>query len=263
MTIARLFNEAMQILWPSGVQFDNVLLFLTDAAAYMKKAAVGLAVSYPKMIHVTCVVHGLHRICEEIRALYPTVDKLISNGKKVFIKSPKRIEIFKNKNPNTPLPPTPVVTRWGTWLAAVQYYAENMDGFAAVVKELDKDDASSIQILQDILSDSVLKNDLAYISANMCFLCNSINKLESVGLLLTEAVSVVEDVKKKLYALHGHAAQKIQKKLNDVFEKNYGFYIMCKLSNVLDGQYEENVDVSVSDIPCYKYTRLTSCHSQS
>lgn len=72
-----------------------------------------------------------------------------------------------------------------------------MDGFAAVVKELDKDDASSIQILQDILSDSVLKNDLAYISANMCFLCNSINKLESVGLLLTEAVSVVEDVKKK------------------------------------------------------------------
>lgn len=47
----------------------------------------------------------------------------------------------------------------------------------------------------------------------MCFLCNSINKLESVGLLLTEAVSVVEDVKKKLYALHGHAAQKIQKKI--------------------------------------------------
>jgi hypothetical protein len=45
-TVARVFNEAMQTLWPDGVKFDNVLLVVTDAAAE------GLSVSYPKLIHV-------------------------------------------------------------------------------------------------------------------------------------------------------------------------------------------------------------------
>jgi hypothetical protein len=43
-TIARVFNEAMQTLWPDGVKLDNVLLLVTDAAPYMKKAAEGLSV---------------------------------------------------------------------------------------------------------------------------------------------------------------------------------------------------------------------------
>jgi hypothetical protein len=46
-TIACVFNEAMQTLWPDGVKSDNVLLLVTDAALYMKKAAQGLSVSYP------------------------------------------------------------------------------------------------------------------------------------------------------------------------------------------------------------------------
>ena len=81
-TVARVFNDAMHILWPRGVKYDNVLLLLTDAAPYMIKAGEGLSVSYPKMIHVTCVAHALHRVCETIRVLYPNVDKLIANAKK-------------------------------------------------------------------------------------------------------------------------------------------------------------------------------------
>lgn len=76
ITVARLFNEAIHLLWPNGVKYD-VLFFLTDAAAYMKKAADDLVVSYPKMVHVTCVVHTLHKMCEKIRVLFPNVDKLI------------------------------------------------------------------------------------------------------------------------------------------------------------------------------------------
>ena len=34
-----------------------------------------------------------------IRSLYPNMDKLLSNGKKVFLKSPTRSDLFKNKNP--------------------------------------------------------------------------------------------------------------------------------------------------------------------
>jgi hypothetical protein len=79
--IARVFNEATQTLWTDGVKFD-VLLLVTDGAPYMKKAAEGLSVSYPKLIHVTCVAHALRRICETIRVLYPNVDKIVANGKK-------------------------------------------------------------------------------------------------------------------------------------------------------------------------------------
>jgi hypothetical protein len=43
-TIARVCNEAMQTLWPDGVKLD-VLLLVTDAPPYMKKAAEGLSVS--------------------------------------------------------------------------------------------------------------------------------------------------------------------------------------------------------------------------
>jgi hypothetical protein len=86
-------------------------------------------VSYPKLIHVTCVAHALHRACETVRVLYPNVDKSVANGNEIyeiFVKSPARIELFKSKAPDTPLPPTPVITRWGTCLDATVYYAENL-----------------------------------------------------------------------------------------------------------------------------------------
>ena len=75
-TIAHLFVQAMKLLWTwarnhpgpdpffktrtNGVHNDRVLVSATDAARYMMKAAGGLKVLSPRMIHVTCVAHGLH-----------------------------------------------------------------------------------------------------------------------------------------------------------------------------------------------------------
>jgi hypothetical protein len=119
-------------------------------------------------------VHALHRVCETIGVLYPNVDKLVANRKKIFVKSPARIEVFRNKAPDTPLPPTPVITRWETWLDATAYYAENFEIFCSVVNEFDGDNTSSIIIVQDIFQDSnelkVLRTDLAYIRENVSFL---------------------------------------------------------------------------------------------
>jgi len=50
-----------------------VLLFISDAAPYMIKAAKALQLLYPQMIHVTCLVHALHRVAEEVRGSYPEV----------------------------------------------------------------------------------------------------------------------------------------------------------------------------------------------
>ena len=138
-------------------------------------------------------MHALHRVCETIRVLYPNVDKLIANTKKVFVKSPSRVKIFKTRAPNTPLPPTPVITRWGTWVDAVKYYATNFELVYFVVNELDREDASSIAILQDVFQTpselTALKNDLVFISANFCFLSDIITKLEKSKLLLTESLT--------------------------------------------------------------------------
>jgi hypothetical protein len=71
----------------------------------VKKAAEGLSVSYPKLIHITCVAHALHRVYEIICVLYPNVDKFVANGKKIFVKLLARREFLKNKAPDTPLPP--------------------------------------------------------------------------------------------------------------------------------------------------------------
>jgi hypothetical protein len=102
-----------------------VLLFISDAAPYMTKAAKVLQLLYPKMVHVTCLAHALHRVAEEVRGSYPEVDQLIANGNKIFIKSPLRVQKFKEEAPTLPLPPQPIVTSWGTWLDAASYYCAN------------------------------------------------------------------------------------------------------------------------------------------
>lgn len=109
-TISKLFDKAMFSLWPSGIQHDNVLLFVTDAAPYMVKSANAIKSFYSKMIHITCLAHGLHRTSEKIRSLFPKVDELIANMKKVFLKAPSRVELFKKEASDVPLPPLPIIT---------------------------------------------------------------------------------------------------------------------------------------------------------
>ena len=109
-TIARLANDTLNSLWP---QFDKDLLkiLVSDGAAYMVKAGQDLKIFYPSLVHVTCLCHGLHRICEMVREMFPSVDQLISTCKKVFLKAPARISAFKESCPNLGLPPEPVLSR--------------------------------------------------------------------------------------------------------------------------------------------------------
>ena len=54
------------------------------------------SVFHPQITHLTCVIYGLHRICEQIQGLYPNVDRLIANITKEFFKSPSIVQILKN-----------------------------------------------------------------------------------------------------------------------------------------------------------------------
>lgn len=124
-TIAKLFDETINLISPDYVKKEDVLIFVSDAAPYMVAAARGIKALYPNLIHVTCLAHALHRVAEQIRCQYADVDKFVSNCKKIFSKAPSRIRIFEEKANGIPLPPQPVITRWGTWLNAVNYYNTN------------------------------------------------------------------------------------------------------------------------------------------
>ena len=67
----------MFLLWPEGIRYDDVLLFVTDTAPYTIKAGKAVQASYPKMVHITCFAHGLHRVAEEVRANFSQVDSLV------------------------------------------------------------------------------------------------------------------------------------------------------------------------------------------
>jgi len=117
-TVARFINDGLKLLWPLGGNDEKVLLMLSDAAPYMTKAGDTLKIFYPNLIHVTCLAHMFNRVAEKTREMFPNVNKLVSNIKKVFLKSPYHVQVYKEISPNIPLPPEPVLNRWGTWLEA-------------------------------------------------------------------------------------------------------------------------------------------------
>ncbi len=98
------------------------------------------------MVHVLCAAHGLNRVALEVHQGFPLVNHAISNVKKVFLKSPARIRLFKANCPKLPLPPEPVCTRWGTWLTAASYLCKNVDDVKKVIDHLDPQEAASIQV---------------------------------------------------------------------------------------------------------------------
>jgi hypothetical protein len=184
----------LEILWPGAKQEDinaKFLLFLTDAVAYMLSAGSGLKSTYPELLHVTCLDHGLSRIAEEIRKSFPKVNRLIASVKKVFKKAPSRLNKFKEMFPETPLPPDPIITRWGTWLAAAEYYSEYFEKVNSVVSSLDPDDAAAICEAQALFLDSTLRQNLVNLSANYTFLVKPIAQLQAIRISLDQSLSIL------------------------------------------------------------------------
>lgn len=104
------------------------MLLLTDAATYMTAAGKVLREMYPQLFHVTCVAHLLHNCAQKVRAHFPRVDELIATVKAATVKNADR----RNQFSAIGSVPSPVPTRWASWLEAAFYYAANLP----MVKEI-------------------------------------------------------------------------------------------------------------------------------
>jgi hypothetical protein len=259
-TIARFFDDSIKILG-EGFEKDNILLFLSDAAPYMVKAAKAIQTFYPKITHVTCLAHGLHRVCEQIRSLYPNVDRLIANIKKVFLKAPSRVLIFKSLEADLNLPPEPITTRWGTWLEAVKYYSTNFEKIVKIFDHLQVEDAASIKNAYTILHEESIKNELIFIKSNYGFLADSIKKLETSRLPLAIQLKIVSDAIISINNINCDSATSVKAKLNSVLNKNVGFATLKIISSSLsEGSSSTKLNdvYTVKETLAFKFAPITS-----
>ena len=153
---------------------------------------------------------SLHRFAEHVRELHPKVDKLVANAKEVFLKSPSRIQHFKEIAPNLSLPPQPVLTRWGTWISAVLYYASNWDTLKLVFEGLNSDSASSIKIVKQLLEDVATRNNVSYFAMHFQKLPAAISSLEKKNLELAASFRIFEDPLQNLCDLPGKYSAEIK-----------------------------------------------------
>lgn len=176
-TVSRFVNEALEFLFrPKPAEREKILLLVTDGAPYMIKAGDALKPFYPNMVHVTCLAHALNLIAEKVRFCYSLLNSLINNGKKIFLKAPLRVAAFKDLYPDTALPPEPVLTRWGTWLEAADYYATNYNNFKIIVNSFEPNSAA-ITECQRLLKLPELEEQIQFIKAHFVFLKNKITRL--------------------------------------------------------------------------------------
>jgi hypothetical protein len=107
---ARLINDTLHLISPN---FDKDLarVLVSDAAPYMVKAGKDLKIFFPSLINITCLAHGLHRVCEKVQETFKDVNRLIACTKKIFLKAPSRRCIYRENYPDLQFPPEPVLMR--------------------------------------------------------------------------------------------------------------------------------------------------------
>ncbi|KAJ4429318.1 hypothetical protein ANN_26322 [Periplaneta americana] len=79
--------------------------------------------------------------------------KSVSDGRPTYQQCKERVcegtvkrASFKAMAPGVPMPPAPILTRWGTWIEACVYYSEYFKCVKEVVDSFDSGDAVSIRI---------------------------------------------------------------------------------------------------------------------
>lgn len=164
--------------------------------------------------------------------------------------------------PNIPIPPQPVVTRWGTWIEAAIYFAIHFEEIKAFLNELDSDEAECINNAKAIISIPTMKKELAFIKSNFECLVSSITKLQGQGIPLAKALEIFESVRTKLQSIRGRP--EFLNKFDRVIARNNGFLKIKEIASILDTgnatKPDEYIDeLSPVEMSSFMYAPITSC----
>ena len=141
-----LSQHVLKSLTSVGIEYDDVVAFVTDNAAYCKTAFEILKNLLPNAIHVGCMAHILNLVGEDFvkREFYKDVDIFVNDIKNIFKRQPQRKKCFVDhmaKMENLPediartVLPEPCATRWGTWFNAAEYHGTHLDVYESFFAE--------------------------------------------------------------------------------------------------------------------------------
>ncbi len=170
------------VLKKLDVQRNNFVLLLSDAASYMTACTNALKLLYPRLFHVTCMAHLLHNCAEKVRSHFADVDNLIARVKAATVKNKNRRQKFSEIGS----PPQPVLTRWGTWLNAAEYYANNLQDVRDIVNSFDGE-GILVTKAKAAVNDINVAESLVKIQRDYQELPKLIKKMESSKYTLQEA----------------------------------------------------------------------------
>lgn len=165
--------------------------------------------------------------------------------------------------PTLALPPQPIVTRWGTWIEAAIYYAENLHEIRIFLNELDSDESKATKEAKELIKKQSLRNDLAFIKCHFSCLPVAIAKLEKKGVLLTDAIHTFNSVRKSLTEIPGR--NEFLVKFESVRDKNRGLKMLETIGGILAGDKDQSIDddkikdLTPDEIQAFKYAPITSC----
>ncbi|KAJ4435346.1 hypothetical protein ANN_17959 [Periplaneta americana] len=162
--------------------------------------------------------------------------------------------------PGIPLPPQLVLTRWKTWLDAVNYYAEYYSKIMEVIDALDSTDSSAVAAVKSLPSEQLLE-DILFIDSNFKIVSKkSITLLESSKLKLSDALNIVDKVSQTVIQNNNSLiSEKVKCKLRNIIAKNSA-YSQLRIINDVPTDHDKTFEVGVlksSDFPFFKYPPIT------
>ena len=231
--ICTVIDDSLKIL---NVNRENFLLLISDAARYMVSAANTMKMLYPNLHNITCITHMLHNCALKIRSYYPEIDNLIACVKATTIKNRSRKECFKSIG----VPPQPIVTRWGSWLSATDYYLKNLPKVAEIVNSFE-DDGLLVKRAKEALSRTNLKQSLVEVSSYNCII-KLIENSESTDFSIESAMNLLNELK---------------------FEKD-----PCNIKYYIDSRIESNgineiINMEKESVSPQLYGQLLQCQATS
>ncbi|XP_068081419.1 uncharacterized protein [Anabrus simplex] len=186
--------------------------------------------------------------------MFPEVNAVISNVKKVFLKAPSQISAFKNALPDTPLPPQPVLTCWGTWLCAALYYAENVNKIGEVVDIFYEDGVSIIEAKA-----ALQWSHIHFFKFGTATFQNKAAEERESHLL--KAVGIVREVEVTMVNFNGPIGAKISAKFPSIMQRNPGWKDALAIAAVLAGNDAAPPlpRFTPAELAAFTYCPLTSC----
>lgn len=105
-----------------------------------------------------------------------------------------------------------------------------------VVDTFNADSAVYVKECQDFMASNSITSDLTFLKCHLSFLPPAITKLETAGLPINEALSIIAEVETKILQVPGDVRKLLQDKATFVLGRNPGLETFCQVGRVLLGQ---------------------------